>query len=43
MNIGNVHYIGWVSADNTVSVRFYNNSGAAQSPSGTFSVMIVKP
>lgn len=43
MTLGNVHYIGWVSADNTVSIRFYNNSGGALAPTGTFSVMVVKP
>ena len=40
----NEHYTAWVSAANTVTVRYHNNTGAAQTPAaGTFSVMVVRP
>ena len=43
MTIGNVHFSGWVSANNTVTVRFHNNTGAAQSVNQTFGIVVMKP
>lgn len=41
---GGVWYQAWVSAADTVSIRLYNESGAAVDPaSDTFSVMVVRP
>jgi hypothetical protein len=40
----NSAYTAWVSANNTVTIRFNNYSGAAQNPSGphTFKVQVIK-
>ncbi|MBV5349608.1 hypothetical protein JZU71_00115, partial [bacterium] len=36
-------FMAWVSAANTVTIRFANNNGAARNPaSGTFTVKIIK-
>ncbi|MCE7935940.1 MAG: hypothetical protein DYG96_15295, partial [Chlorobi bacterium CHB2] len=43
MAIGNVHFSGWVSANNTVTVRFHNNTGAVQSVNQTFGIVVMKP
>ncbi len=41
---GTVWYQGWVSAADTVTVRLYNQSGAAVDPaSDTFNVMVLRP
>lgn len=40
MPAGMAWYQAWVSAANTVSIRFYNQTGAAQQPSGTFTVKV---
>ena len=39
----NSNFTAWVSAANTVTVRFNNNSGVAQDPaSGSFKVFVTK-
>lgn len=40
MPAGMAWYQAWVSAANTVTIRFYNQTGANQAPSGTFSVKV---
>ena len=40
----NVHYSAWVSAANTITVRFHNNSAIARNPAaGTFAVKVERP
>lgn len=41
---GSAWYQAWVSANDTVTIRFYNETGAAADPAdGNFSVMVMRP
>lgn len=44
MALGNVNVVAWVSANDTVTLRFFNNSGSTQDPSSmTYSIQVTKP
>jgi len=43
MPAGMAWYQAWVSSANMVTVRFYNQTGANQTPAGTFSIKVTRP
>ncbi|MFN8361332.1 MAG: hypothetical protein U0264_15575 [Candidatus Kapaibacterium sp.] len=44
MQLGNVQIVAWVSANDTVTLRFYNNSGGDLNPAAfDFNIQITKP
>ncbi len=42
--VANGHFVGWVSASNTVSIRFLNNNlvTALNPASGSFKILVIK-